>query len=270
VIDNFLISQIMQSFDLMFSVSGFFVGVLVGLTGVGGGSLMTPILVLFFGVSPTTAVGTDLIYAAITKSFGTIIHNKRKSVDWKIVFFLAIGSVPATIATLLAIQTFGQTPKFVLMLKHFLAYALFATALMVMARGYIVNFSRSHYDGEHVTRNTFLTIVVGAIIGVLVSLTSVGAGALGVTALILLYPKFSTLRIVASDIAHAVPLTLFAGAGYFFLGQVDIGMLLALLLGSVPGILIGSHFAPKVPEKILRTILSIVLSLVAFKLLNSK
>lgn len=264
------VAKLLQSFDPIFAFSGFLVGTLVGLTGVGGGSLMTPILVLFFGIHPTTAVGTDLIYAAITKMFGTIVHHKRKSVDWKIVGLLALGSVPATILTLYAIKIHGQTPEFAKMIKKFLGFALFATAVLVIGRGYIVKFSKDHAHDANTKTNAILTIITGLFLGGLVSLTSVGAGAIGVTALILLFPQLSTLRIVASDIAHAVPLTLFAGIGYIFMGQVNFGLLISLLAGSIPGILIGSYFAPKIPEKILRTILAIVLCLVGYKLLASK
>ncbi len=261
--------------NLLYSVSGLVVGLLVGLTGVGGGSLMTPILVLVFGIHPATAVGTDLLYAAITKSAGTAIHGGKRTVDWKMVGLLALGSIPATLLTLWGIQTFGKSQELSHLITRVLGYALFVTALMLLLRGVIRRMAEARRAQAiedqkplHMGRRAVLTILTGLVLGFLVSLSSVGAGALGVTALILLYPQLPIVRIVGSDIAHAVPLTFLAGMGYFFLGKVDPSMLLALLIGSIPGIIAGSFLAPKVPETALRVILAVVLTLVGWQLVT--
>lgn len=259
----------------LYSISGLVVGLLVGLTGVGGGSLMTPILVLVFGIHPATAVGTDLLYAAITKSVGTAIHGGKRTVDWKMVGLLALGSIPATLLTLWGLQTFGKSQELSHLITHVLGYALFVTATMLLLRGIIRKMAEKRREQAtldhkplHTGRRAMLTILTGLVLGFLVSLSSVGAGALGVTALILLYPQLPIVRIVGSDIAHAVPLTFLAGMGYFFLGKVDPNMLLGLLIGSIPGIIAGSFLAPKVPEAALRVVLAVVLTLVGWQLVT--
>ncbi|MGZ3306228.1 MAG: sulfite exporter TauE/SafE family protein, partial [Asticcacaulis sp.] len=266
--------------DPLFSFSGLAVGMLVGLTGVGGGSLMTPILVLLFHIHPATAVGTDLLYAAITKTVGTSIHAGKRSIDWKVVGLLALGSIPATALTIYALQHMAKPDAVSHIITLALGYALFLTATLLLLRGLIRRYAEKRQktaeaaEGEGAPPRShkgraFLTILTGLILGFLVSLSSVGAGALGVTALILLYPRLPTLRLVGSDIAHAVPLTFIAGMGYFLVGKVDTHMLIALLLGSIPGIIIGSLLAPKLPEKALRIMLAIVLSLVGLKLVTA-
>lgn len=253
----------------MYSLSGLLVGVLVGLTGVGGGSLMTPLLVLFFGVHPTTAVGTDLLYACITKIFGTAVHGKSNNVDWKIVGLMALGSVPAALITIWFINHNGKSEDFVRFMKLALGVVLLLTSVMVVMRKKIINFAHSQKELSQ-NKQMFLTFLTGATLGVLVSLTSVGAGAIGVTALILLYPKMPILKLVGTDIAHAVPLTFVAGLSYFMLGKVDVAMLISLLIGSIPGIIGGSWLAPKMPEKIIRYTLAVVLVLVGYKMLFPK
>ncbi|HVZ29334.1 MAG TPA: sulfite exporter TauE/SafE family protein [Asticcacaulis sp.] len=257
----------------LYSLSGLLVGLLVGLTGVGGGSLMTPILVLIFRIHPATAVGTDLLYAAITKSVGTAIHGGKRTIDWKLVGLLALGSIPATLLTLWGINTFGKSDAASHLITTVLGYALFLTAGLLLLRGVIRKYAAKYQNTEqlkkHSGRRITLTILTGLVLGFLVSLSSVGAGALGVTALILIYPQLPTVRIVGSDIAHAVPLTFLAGMGYFFLGKVDPVMLIALLLGSIPGIILGSFLAPKMPEKVLRVLLAAVLTLVGVKLVTA-
>jgi uncharacterized membrane protein YfcA len=259
--------------DPLYAASGLAVGLLVGLTGVGGGSLMTPILVLLFRVHPATAVGTDLLYAAITKTVGTAIHGTKRAIDWKLVGLLALGSVPATLLTVYGVQHFGRPEALSKLITLVLGYALFLTALLLLLRGVIRRYAEKHQTAERepggAKRRALMTILTGLVLGFLVSLSSVGAGALGVTALILLYPRLPTLRIVGSDIAHAVPLTFIAGMGYFAIGKVDTVMLVALLCGSIPGIIIGSFLAPKLPEKALRVTLAVVLSLVGFKLVTA-
>lgn len=260
----------------LYSFSGLLVGLLVGLTGVGGGSLMTPLLVLLFHIHPATAVGTDLLYASITKGVGTVVHGAKQTINWAIVGLLALGSIPATVATLYFIQRFGKSDATSHLITTVLGYALFLTAALLLLRDLIRKMAEARqvkaeaeHKPLHTGRRAVLTIATGLVLGFLVSLSSVGAGALGVTALILLYPQLKTIKIVGSDIAHAVPLTFLAGAGYFYLGKVDVNLLIALLIGSIPGIIVGSFLAPKVPEKVLRVILAAVLSLVGLKLVTS-
>lgn len=253
--------------DLLQSLSGFAVGLIVGLTGVGGGSLMTPLLVLLFGIHPATAVGTDLLYAAITKSGGTWVHAKKGTVVWRIVGFLALGSMPAAALTLVLTHHFapGGLGGATRAITFALGIALILTAGALIFRQRILQWARRHDpDTEH---HPWKTVAVGATLGVLVSLSSVGAGALGVTALFFLYPKLPAIRIVGSDLAHAVPLTAVAGIGHWILGDVNWSLLVSLLVGSLPGIYIGSHLATRVPERILRPALAGMLVLVGAKLI---
>jgi len=253
--------------DPAFALSGFAVGTLVGMTGVGGGSLMTPLLILVFGIHPATAVGTDLLYAAATKSGGTLFHGYARTIDWRVVGRLAAGSVPATLATLviLAWLDIKGSPTQNL-ITTVLSGALFLTALALIFNKQILAIYAERVGELPPQRTAMLTVVIGAIIGVLVSISSVGAGALGVTALLLLYPRYPMVRIVASDIAHAVPLTLLAGIGHWFLGSVDWPLLGSLLVGSLPGIFFGSYVAGRVPDRVLRIILAVTLIVVAARL----
>jgi uncharacterized membrane protein YfcA len=257
----------MASAGLAYPFLGFMVGVVVGLTGVGGGSLMTPLLVLLFHIHPTKAVGTDLLYAAATKSVGTLVHSASHSVDWRIVRRLAYGSVPATAATLLALYRFGpESPRVVALITFSLGIALLLTAVSILFRSWILD-RVAGMVGELADRTAAsLTIITGLFLGVLVSLSSVGAGALGVTVLILLYPRARLATIVGSDIAHAVPLTLLAGLGHWQMGDVNLTLLGELLMGSIPGILIGSYLAPRMPERGLQPVLATVLFVVGGKL----
>jgi uncharacterized membrane protein YfcA len=251
-------------------ISGFAVGAIVGITGVGGGSLMTPLLVLLFGVAPATAVGTDLLYAAVTKSGGTLVHARRGSVDWRIVGLLAAGSLPAAAATLFLVSRFapGGLGGATRMITFSLGIALLLTAVALLFRQRLLAWSRAHdVDALPPYRRARLTVLTGAVLGTLVSLSSVGAGALGVTALFFLYPRLASLRIVGSDLAHAVPLTLVAGLGHWWLGSVDWTLLFTLLAGSLPGIFVGSHFAQRIPERVLRPTLAGMLVLVGGKLI---
>ena len=256
--------------DLSYSLAGFVVGAIVGLTGVGGGSLMTPLLVLMFGIHPATAVGTDLLYAAITKSGGSIVHARRGSVDWRVVGLLAAGSLPATVVTLTLVAHFapqglGGATK---LISAVLGVALLLTAASLIFRRHLQAFALTHISTVPNPRRTaILTVVTGLFLGTLVSISSVGAGALGVTALFFLYPKMPALRIVGSDLAHAVPLTLVAGIGHWWYGSVDWTLLGALLVGSLPGIFLGSHLAARVPDRILRPTLAGMLILVGSKLI---
>ncbi len=254
--------------DPLFVASGFAVGFVVGLTGVGGGSLMTPVLIFLFGVHPATAVGTDLLYAGGTKMAGTAIHGLHRNIDWPLVGRLAMGSLPAAVLCLLALWWLGMdSHRADTLITRSLGIALAATAITVLMRRRILNRYAARLAGLQGRTVHRLTILVGAILGALVTLSSVGAGALGATALLLLYPRHGIARIVGSDIAHAVPLTLIAGAGHLAMGQTDLGMLGSLLLGSVPGIVLAGSIAPRVPEQALRMALAGVLLLVSLRLL---
>ncbi len=256
--------------DWLYTLSGFAVGAIVGLTGVGGGSLMTPLLVLLFGVHPATAVGTDLLYAAITKSGGTVVHGRKGHIDWQIVRRLAAGSIPAAAITILILsQLPNRSAEVTHLISVSLGIALLLTACAIVFRKRIIAYAL-HREDSFVQRHLGpVTVAVGALLGVLVSISSVGAGALGVAALFFLYPQLPAVRIVGSDVVHAVPLTLVAGLGHWWLGSVDWSLLGALLLGSLPGIWLGSHISAKVPDKILRPILASMLLLIGAKLIGS-
>lgn len=257
----------LSSINWLYTLSGFCVGALVGMTGVGGGSLMTPILILLFGIHPATAVGTDLLYAAATKTGGTFVHGLAHTIDWRVVARLASGSVPMTVSTLFLLSLFDLTAGPVeRVITLILGTALLATALALVFRAKLVAYYAAHVGELGTSRTVKLTIGTGAVLGVLVSITSVGAGALGVTALILLYPRLPIARIVGSDIVHAVPLTLIAGTGHWLIGSIDASILGSLLLGSIPGIVVGSTLAIRVPEIVLRLMLAAVLTIVGVRL----
>ncbi len=251
--------------DPRYVVSGFGVGALVGLTGVGGGSLMTPLLVLLFRFHPGTAVGTDLLYASATKAVGTAVHGANRTVDWAIVGRMALGSVPASILSLYFLYALGvHGVAAAKLISVTLGFALMLTAVTLVFRNRIVAFVGAHFPEPNPKTTAYLTTILGAALGVLITLSSVGAGAIGVTVLILLYPRLATGRIVGTDIAHAVPLTLIAGLGHWWLGTVNFGLLGSLLTGSIPGIIIGSYFAARAPDRVLRPLLAATLMLVGF------
>jgi len=253
--------------DPLYSLSGFFVGMLVGMTGVGGGSLMTPLLILLFGIHPATAVGTDLLYAAATKTGGSLIHGYARSIDWRVVRLLASGSIPATVATIAALSFLnlnGDAASGLITLV--LSVALFATAIVLIFGHTLIAAYRVRIAEVAPERTATGTILVGVLLGVLVSISSVGAGAIGVVALVLLYPHMPMAKIVGSDIAHAVPLTLIAGLGHWMMGSVDWAIIASLLAGSLPGIFVGSYFALRIPERALRLVLATVLLVVATRI----
>lgn len=256
--------------ELAYTLAGFSVGAIVGLTGVGGGSLMTPLLVLLFGFHPSVAVGTDLLYASVTKAGGTVAHKLRGTVDWSISGALAAGSLPAALLTLFALHHFlpGGIGAAANVISVALGVALILTSLALVFRHRLQRLSLSRQGAEPgAIRTRVLTVLTGAVLGVLVSISSVGAGALGVTALFFLYPRLPTAKIVGSDIAHAVPLTLVAGIGHWWLGSVDWALLASLLVGSLPGIWLGSQLSARLPEKFLRSALALMLVLVGTKLI---
>jgi uncharacterized membrane protein YfcA len=254
--------------SLGYVISGFIVGSLVGMTGVGGGSLMTPILILLFGVAPEKAVATDLIYASITKTGGSLVHALHRTIDWNIVARLATGSIPAAVATLLVFHYLGMDSAAVsAVVTKVLGVCLYLTAAALLARNWLLRRYTQRLEGMSEGATRSYTIGVGAVLGVLVTISSVGAGALGVTALILLYPRAPIVKIAASDIAHAVPLTLIAGVGHLLGGTINPALLVALLIGSLPGIMLSSALAPRLPDTALRIVLALTLIAAATKLL---
>lgn len=252
--------------DFGFIIAGFIVGFLVGLTGVGGGSLMTPILMIFFHIKPALAVGTDLLYASVTKSVGIFAHGKLGNIDWRVVKLLAAGSVPASFATILFLRSIDvDSNEAISTIKFSLGVALIITSVAVILRTKLMSLlSKDSLIPEKYVASS--TVILGIVLGGLVTLTSVGAGALGVTALIVLYPHKKITTIVGTDIAHAVPLTLVAGLGHASLGTVDYNLLGTLLIGSIPGIYIGSHLSAKVAEHWIRIALAAILIYVGIKL----
>ncbi len=251
----------------LYSLSGFAVGMLVGMTGVGGGSLMTPLLILLFGIHPTTAVGSDLLYAAATKTAGTLAHGLNDTIEWRIVGRLAAGSVPMTALTLFALSKLdlgGDAASGLITVV--LSGALFVTAGALIFRRHILAAYSERFRRLDARQAAMLTIATGAVLGVLVSISSVGAGAIGVSALVLLYPRLPMARIIGSDIAHAVPLTLLAGIGHWIMGSVDWHLIGSLLAGSLPGIFLGSYMSSRVPDAVLRFTLATTLIVVGGKL----
>ena len=259
--------------EFAFILSGFAVGLIVGLTGVGGGSLMTPLLIFGFGIKPHMAIGTDLLFAAFTKMGGTVSLARRRLVPWRLVTTLSMGSIPAALATLYVLHSLGPaSPLVQKTMTLTLGVALLLTALATLykaiqgkqvprqiAQHQLASASRS--------RHWSLPLFFGALIGTMVTLTSVGAGAIGVTALMLLYPLLPLPRIVAADIAYAVPLTLVAGLGHASLGSVDWPLLGLLLTGSLPGIWLGSQLVHKTPDRVIRSLLSLLLAYAGVKLI---
>jgi uncharacterized membrane protein YfcA len=260
--------------DVLYTVSGFLVGLIVGVTGVGGGSLMTPLLVLLFGVSPATAVGTDLLYASLTKSLGGWVHSRHGTVDWKVVKLLSFGSLPAAVATIFLLKYLALDEKTLRgIVTSVLSVALLATATVLLLKDQIQKLARREDGTIYELHHRYLpaaTILTGAIVGALVTVSSIGAGVLGTVALLFLYPRMAAVKVVGTDIAHAVPLTALAGMGHFALGTVDLVLLGSLLIGSLPGIYIGSHLSAKVPEKVLRPILAVMLLIIGLKMVFYK
>jgi len=256
--------------QLVFVLSGLAVGFIVGITGVGGGSLMTPILI-YLGFTPSSAVGTDLLYAAVTKSGGVFVHQKKKTIDWRITGLLALGSLPASLITLVVLHQLGFESKNTnAFIKIALGVTIILTALAIIVKDKLL--ALSHRRDWYFTRMSQphreqSTVMVGVLMGVLVTVTSIGAGVLGTVSLFLIYPMLPVSRLVGTEIAHAVPLTLIAGLGHAGVGNVNWDLLFNLLIGSLPGIYIGSHLPTAIPEKILRPVLAAVMILVGSKML---
>jgi len=260
--------------DFAFVIAGAVVGLIVGMTGVGGGSLMTPLLIFGFGIKPYLAVGTDLLFAAFTKMGGTLSLARQRIVPWNVVGQLSAGSIPAAGITLYILHEVGATSGIVQkIMTHTLGVALLLTAAATLykaLRGASSQRVASITDNAPEVlqpRHPALPILFGAVIGALVTLTSVGAGAIGVTALLLVFPRLPLPRIIAADIAYAVPLTLVAGLGHASLGSVDFRLLAQLLAGSIPGIWLGSRLMTRTPERVVRSALSVLLAWAGSKLL---
>ena len=258
-----------MDFQIGLIIAGLFVGFVVGMTGVGGGSLMTPIL-LWFGIPPTTAVGTDLLYAAFTKIGGVYVHNKKKNINWTITGWLSLGSVPAALITLWILESIKtDITAMNAIIKYSLGWALLFTSIAVLFKKRIMIFSQKHAgDRFHYKSKTqnMLTVAIGILLGATVTLTSIGAGALGTVTLFFLYPILPTPRLVGTEIAHAVPLTLVAGIGHASMGNLDLALLGQLLLGSLPGIYMGSMLSGKIPDLFLRNAIAVMLFMVGYKL----
>lgn len=253
-------------------LSGALVGFAIGLTGVGGGSLMTPVLLLF-GYPAPVAIGTDLLYAAVTKSSGIIFHHKKNNVRWKVMGLMTLGSVPVSVAVNFFIldDEFRNNDGYEAMLSTFLGIMLIITSLVIAFQKKIqkriaegveppihLGFEPPYYG--YVQKHTsIMTVILGVILGFCVTLSSVGAGAFGAAILFLLYPWLKVTKVVGTDIAHAVPLTFVAGMGYLYNDLVDFKLLGSLLCGSIPGIFLGTMMGSKLPEKLMRLILVLAL-----------
>jgi hypothetical protein len=261
-----------------FLVAGLFVGIMVGMTGVGGGSLMTPILIFGFSIQPAVAVGTDLLFAAITKAGGIWSYWRHDVINWLVVKRLAMGSVPATLLTLWGMSVLGMHEgahsEFI---TQALGVALILTSSALLLKSWIGGLLRAR-EGHPVVNALYrvrederhkavLTVLSGAGLGVMVTISSVGAGALGAVILLFLYPRLKAVEIVATDIAHAVPLTFLAGLGHSAVGTVDWSLLFYLVAGSLPGIWIGSHLGVRIPDTVMRPLLAVILIAVGLKCL---
>jgi uncharacterized protein len=254
---------------ITYIVSGFAVGLLVGMTGVGGGSLMTPLLTLLFGVPPSVAVGTDLAFASITKSAGTFTHRLRGTVRWDIVKLLCMGALPAAVLATLALKRFGALDAEIgQLIRYSIAGSVLLTVVALLFKGKMLAWINAKPSRQLQGKPlAIVTVVSGAVLGVLVTVSSIGAGAIGATLLVMLYPKMSPAEVAGTDIAYAVPLTAIAAFGHWWLGSINWTLLAMLLLGSVPGITIGSWAARAVPERFLRGLLAMTLTGVAAKLI---
>ncbi len=250
--------------------AGFGVGALVGLTGVGGGSLMAPIMILLFGVAPSTAVGTDLWFAATTKIFGAWIHGKKGTIDRQILRRMLMGSLPAALLTLVWLYMTGTGQSHNRLMFKTLGVTLILTSIAAVFRKRVHAFGermRGSRPIEFKTLQPGLTVVAGVILGFLVTFTSIGAGALGAVMLLYLYPlRLTASSLVGTDIAHAIPLTILAGIGHLILGNVNYGLLVNLLLGSIPGIVLGSLASTYAPEKLVRSAIALMIAVVGVKM----
>ena len=254
-------------------LAGVLVGFCVGITGVGGGSLMTPILISLFKIEPHIAIGTDLLYASISKFCGSMVHAKKMNIVWPIVIWLAVGSIPASFATHWVLENYlSQSASYKSVLTMVLGFMLTLTGVSIIFRGHIERFFNKFRKDEQLDMSEDLEkvnfqakdkrayiILMGVILGIFVTLSSVGAGAFGIMALVIMFPNLPMIRIIGSDVVHAVLLTLVAGLGHMSSGNVDFALLGWLLVGSIPAIIVGTLISSRLPEKIIRKILGITL-----------
>ena len=256
-----------------FILAGVLVGFCVGVTGVGGGSLMTPILISLFRIEPHIAIGTDLLYAAISKFCGSFVHAKKMNIVWPIVIWLAVGSIPASFATHWVLENYlSQSTHYKAVLTMVLGFMLTITGLSILFRSQIENLFNKYRKQElpdmtqdlekvklQAKEKRVAIIIMGIILGIFVTLSSVGAGAFGIMALVVMFPNLPMIRIIGSDVVHAVLLTLVAGLGHMSSGIVDFMLLMWLLVGSIPAIIVGTLLSSRMPEKLIRKILGITL-----------
>jgi uncharacterized membrane protein YfcA len=259
-------------FELPIAVTGLLVGTIVGITGVAGGALMTPILVMMFGIAPTTAVGTDLLYACTTKLFGTAVHQKHGTIDWQVVRRLALGSLPGAVLTLWWMQTNGMGGIKDGAIIVAIGVALGITALGMVFKEQLHSFGTKLRVGDSERFKALqpgLTVLAGTFLGVMVTMTSVGAGAIGTVMLVYLYPlRLTGGRLVGTGLAHAIPLTLIAGLGHLTLGNVNLTLMANLLIGSIPGVLVGSFISARAPVKLVQHTIAGTLLIVSYKMLT--
>ena len=257
--------------DVLYTFAGFIVGFIIGLTGVGGGSLMTPILVILFSIKPAIAVGTDLLYAAITKSGGILVHHRQQTIDWKIVSLLSSGSIPSALISIMLLQKMEATGvDYDRLITQVLSIALILTSSVLLFKNQLQAASQNErFDAiralHHRLRSP-MTVLSGILIGTLVTISSVGAGAFGAAVLFFLYPRLRAVTIVGTDLAHAVPITAIAGIGHAHIGTVDYSLLVSLIIGSLPGIYLGSRTGTIVPDKVIRPFLALMLMLIGVRM----
>ena len=256
--------------SIEYILAGVLVGFCVGVTGVGGGSLMTPILITLFKIEPHIAIGTDLLYAAISKFFGSVVHAKKLNIVWPIVIWLAVGSIPASIATTWVLDNYlSQSTHYKAILTMVLGFMLTITGISIVFRTQVERFFSRFgkpmtsedidQQRERLKSKRVQIALMGIVLGIFVTLSSVGAGAFGIMALMIMFPNLPMIRIIGSDVVHAVLLTLVAGMGHMSSGNVDFELLMWLLIGSIPAIIVGTLVSSRLPEKIIRKILGITL-----------
>ena len=255
--------------DLWIALAGLIVGVVVGLTGMGGGALMTPILVIGFGIAPLAAVSSDLVAAVVMKPIGGTIHFRRGTVHTGLVKWLALGSVPGALLGSYVISHLGDGVGNDI--KVILGVVLLIAATAMVVRAFIAARHRGSVEGDEAARvpvRIVPTFIVGLFGGFIVGMTSVGSGSLMIVALMLLYPMLSGKELVGTDLVQAVPLVLAAAIGHLIWGEFELAITASLLLGSIPGVIIGSSVSSRAPDAVIRPILVLVLTLSAMKLLE--
>ena len=267
--------------DLTIIVAGLLVGFVVGLTGMGGGALMTPVLVLFFNVAPLAAVSSDLVAAAIMKPVGSFVHMRRGTIHWGLVRWLVVGSVPSAFAGVLVLRWLGDGEQVQEVVKTALGVALLLAAFGLVLKAYLSMVETAQYhaakargerpapapDGPVLVR-PLPTVVVGAVGGLVVGMTSVGSGSLIIIALLGLYPMLRANTLVGTDLVQAVPLVASAALGHILFGDFRLDLTLSLLLGSVPGVWLGAQLSSRAPAGLIRRALTVVLLASALKLLD--